>query len=180
MVQANNQHAAASMFSSVRGLAPIFARYRSKLRSIEQFVEGDLLIGSVHGRLQTAMVFALADGGALMLPMPDGGEPFWVPDADVAHWQRPLPAGARLVEVIDGESEEIAWATYAPDLHSAIALRTALSEIRPDLRVIIETPYEEELNYLDFLEGRSPEQTAPEEQDTPEAQDTDVRRPLGM
>jgi hypothetical protein len=178
MVPANNERAASSLFSSVRGLAPIFARYRSKLRSIEQFVEGDLLIGSVQGKLQTAMVFALIDGGALMLPMPDGGGPFWVPNAEVARWQRPLPGGARLVEVIDTVSEEIVWATYTPDLHSAIALRTALFEVRPDLTVIIETPYDEELNYLDFLEGKFPEQAQPEEQ-KPEEQETVVRRPLG-
>jgi hypothetical protein len=147
-------------FSNDFGLTQFAAHQRGRAQAIDRFVEGDFLIGVLDGALETAMVIALSDVGALMLPMPNGGPPFWVANAGLANWRRPIPQGARLVEVIDSQTDEISWATYAPDLHSAITLRKALADARPDAKVIIETPYDEELNYLEGVDALDEEQMA--------------------
>jgi hypothetical protein len=135
------------------GLSPFAAPQRGRAQPIARFVEGDLLIGAIDGVPETAMVIALSDDGALMLPMPNRGKPFWVANAGLVNWRRPSPRGARLVEVIDSGTEEIVWAAYAPDLRSAMTLRKTLTDLRPNVRVIIETPYDEELLYLDDIDG---------------------------
>ena len=146
--------AAPSALLSDFGLGPFAAFQQGRAQAIGRFVEGDLLVGVNDGSLETAMVIAVSDDGALMLPMPNGGRPFWVLNACLEDWRRPVPRGARLVEVIDNESDEILWATYAPDLHAAMTLRAALTDVNPEVRVVIETPYDEELDYLESVQRR--------------------------
>src|ERR1700720_1830318 len=101
MAQSAAGGAAPLLFPNDFGLAPFAAHQRGRAQAIARFVEGDFLIGVLDGAFETAMVIALSDDAALMLPMPSGGQPFWVTGASLENWRRPSPHGARLVEVID-------------------------------------------------------------------------------